>query len=341
MNIKQDWETFIRICDKYSEVEYSRIEKKETLYAYGKWVGGVFYKSEIYGVPTSINRLFKASSKNVKVFGNVRIGTYKWTGGGVYKERIICFPRTANSFLEIKPISGEIKELKIDFKYRGEHHYGGVITDDGMVYQPPRDVDHILITDLKKMKSYKMYMPDRREVRYCGTLETPDGLIIFLPEKGRRLLVYERKTESLNYMSDPIDFMPFGPAIGINGKIYAYNADGTGLLQIDVNTYEIRIVQLVEALKGYYGAVCGINGKIYGIPAASDTICEYDIYSNTLRKIFDIENGEAKCAGAGILNDGTICMIPTFGVYAYYLRPDRKIELSDNEIGGRFFNSFY
>ena len=99
-----------------------------------KWVGGQSIKDTQYGIPNSTTYMLVHCGKSdgVEWKGQLREGDFKWTGGCVYKEKVYGFPRTANSFIMYDPVRDEVKELPIDTNYTGEHHYGGVCTEQGV-----------------------------------------------------------------------------------------------------------------------------------------------------------------------------------------------------------------
>lgn len=343
--MEEDWDNFYKTVRQNTSIEYKVIEKKEISHAIEKWVGGIYYNDNIYGIPTSFRRMvrFGIDQYENELYEKIKTGTYKWTGGCAYQGKIYGFPRKENSLLMFDLKEKTSKVLPLPVRYRGEHHYGGILTDGGIVYQPPRNTDHILVIDLNHFITKELPLPEwGKRYRFCGMIQCPDGVIYLTPEKGERVLRYELVGGEMEYIGSPMECSVFGPVMGYDGNIYGFGIDGNGILKIDTRKKRVSVICEEIGDTGCYGSIVGINGRIYGIPAQRKEMYELDIMKQKVRKIFTLqESGEAKCAGAGIFSDGTICFVPAFGAYVYYIKPSMPIKIEQNRIANRFFNTSY
>lgn len=112
---------------------------------------------------------------------------FKWTGGCIYNGKLFSFPHSKNTLLVYDISSDMFKEIDCGFNNTAEHHYGGVCPTDGIVYQPPKNTNHILKWDLKTKSCRKIEINNGQNCRYCGTVIHPDGYIYFIPEKDSLL----------------------------------------------------------------------------------------------------------------------------------------------------------
>ena len=283
-------------------------------------------------------------TKKADIFGKLKTGTFKWTGGCEYKGRCYGFPRKENSLLVIDQKKREAFSQKLNICYRGEHHYGGVLTPGGVVYQPPRNTDHVLKIDLNTYETDRIDMPCiEGTCRYSSSVLHPSGEIYLIPEFGYRMAVLDPDTEEIHYFGEKSGHLVFGAVVGIDGNIYGFFKEGKGILKVDVKNKKTEFIHEEIGNPDCYGSVVGINGKIYGVPGGGNTIWEFDVRNQTVRKLFEIEErGYAKCAGGGVGADGTIVMMPCFGGYVYFLKPNRVSDLSEAEIGRNcFFSTSY
>ena len=262
----------------------------------------------------------------------------------MYHERIYGFPRKENSLLVIDPDRNELYTQSLDTHYHGEHHYGGVCTEEGIIYQPPRNCDHILKINLCSFETGKILVTENDAVcRYCGSVLLPDGDIWMIPENGYRLLLFHPKTETVEHIGMPIPALVFGPGVGEDGNIYGFCKDGNGLLKIDTKRRKPEMICQEIGNPGCYGSVVGVNGDIFGIPANGNGIWRFCVESQRAEKIFDLSEAkcEAKCAGAGVGTDGTICMIPAFGNKLIFLGSSARIQIEEASIQSQYLNTFY
>lgn len=344
MNKNKEWKIFGDMIDQYKDNEYTDFSFTKISKIKEKWVGGVFHNGRIYGIINSERRVIciDPSTRTYELFGHTHIGTFKWTGGCYYKGLIYGYPRKENSLLIIDPVLKKVYEKELGTTYRGEHHYSGICTDDGIVYQPPRNTDHILKIDLNQLKVHKIRITEYGiKCRYSSAIQIPDGTIYFIPEPGRKVLRLSPKSEEIDTIGTPFEAMVFGVVLGYDGNIYGFCKDGEGILKIDAKKSRVEWICNDIGCPNCYGSIVGINGKIIGIPAGSKQIWQFDIESQRAEILFELaETGIAKCAGAGIGNDGTICMIPAFGELIYFLGLDRPLKRKEN-MSNCYFNTDY
>lgn len=309
-------------------------------------MGGCRYvNGEVAGIVNSAREVIAVnpSKRTVRMFGKAKIGTFKWTGGCTYKGKIIGFPRKENSLLEIDMINEKLQIRPLNIHYRGEHHYGGVMTSGGIIYQPPRNTDHMLRIDLNTMETRKIHMPGiNGGCRYSASVLHPDGDIYLIPEFGYRHAILHTDTEEIEYFGDNSCHLVFGPVVGIDGNIYGFSKEGNGILKIDVVRHEIQYLCREIGNPDCYDSIVGINGRIYGVPAGGHTIWEFDVRNPSVKAVFELEeNGYAKCGGAGIGPDGTIAILPCFGEYVYLLGCNRDVSVPERVIESAYFNTFF
>ena len=160
--------------------------------------------------------VIKTETRSYELIGKTKIGTFKWTGGCGYKGKGYGFPRKDNSLLEIDVCKKIVKEIPLYTHYRGEHHYGGVVTPDGILYQPPRNADHILRIDLNNYETRRIFIPGSKDhYRYSSSVILPNGDIYMIPEFGHRMMVLNTTTEKVELFGNPSDHMVFGAVVGI------------------------------------------------------------------------------------------------------------------------------
>ncbi|MBQ8526923.1 MAG: hypothetical protein IJ429_00490 [Lachnospiraceae bacterium] len=343
--MKEQWKKYLDVVEEHRDFDYTHIMKKRISDVKEKWVGGVFFDGNIYGIVNSERKGVCISPEKQKYFcfGNVKVGTFKWTGGCAYRGKIYGFPRKENSLLVVDPKKKELMVHKLPINYRGEHHYGGVCTKDGIVYQPPRDTNHILCIDLNTYQTRTIKIKEEgTKCRYVASVQHPNGDIYMLPEKRQKILVLHPETEEWEYLGEETDCSVFGAVVGYDGNIYGYCNEGEGLLKINAEKKCVENICTEIGEPDSYGSVVGVNGKIYSIPARSKQIWEFDIKSQAAKEIFQIEEkGVAKCAGAGVGCDGTICMIPAFGEYLYFLMPEKSANISADRMNNPYMNTSY
>ncbi|MCR5237209.1 MAG: hypothetical protein K6E34_08445 [Lachnospiraceae bacterium] len=342
--LREDWQEYLTTISEYGDIEYSGIEKVRVERKKAAVSGGCYASGYILGITGSSRKVTSVDTVThaVSAFGQTKIGTYKWTGGCEYEGKCYGFPRKENSLLVIDPVSKTVNTVPLNIAYRGEHHYGGVLTPEGIVYQPPRNTDHVLRIDLNNRETKMVSMPGIEvSCRYSASVFHPDGDIYLMPEFGHRAAVLRYDTEKIEYLDYISDHLVFGMVVGNDGNIYGFSKEGEGLLRLEVKTGKVEFIHKEIGIPDCYGSVVGINGRIYGCPAAGEIIWEYDIEKDHMKPVFNLEEkGYAKCAATGVCPDGTIVFLACFGEYIYFLLPDRK-DINEQKVKSRYFNTFY
>lgn len=288
-----------------------------------KWVGGqINEKNDLFGVVNGATNVLKFSNLNqsIEYFGELPQQNFKWTGGCIYNKYFYGFPRSSNELLKVDVEKEATQRLTLELNYSCEHHYGGVLTRKGIVYQPPRDTDHILAIDLTTLKCHRIPLAPqwmRIKFRYCGSVLHPNGFIYFLPERGEKVIKFDPDTEVVAYIGGALDCMVFDAAIALDGNIYGFSAYSRGVLKIDVMSNTTEMIHQ-EIIPGCYGTKLGPNGKLYGIPGDGDDFLEFDLQKDLVNSIGKVaEFGNAKCAGGAVDHLGNIYCIPAFGNILY------------------------
>lgn len=299
-----------------------------------KWVGAQYYDDRICFIPNDETRIL--TSKLEEAGNSNDTGLFKWTGGTVWNKKMYCFPRTENCFLVLD--GRKIKKQYLDYSYPKEHHYGGVCTKDGIVYQPPRDTNHILKTNLKTGKSEKIYIiPSffNSTFRYCGSILHPNGLIYFLPENNR-VIVLNPKNDKWAYIGKKVQGMVFDAKVGIDGNIYGFSAYGNGILKIDVKSNNVEMIH-DEIYFGSFGTKYGVNGLLYSIPGDGEFVWSYDVERDMINKEYDVNDlTKAKYAGGAVDKYGHIICAPAESNRVLIYEPDMYVEIPYN-----MFNDCY
>ncbi|WP_371277808.1 hypothetical protein [Dorea sp.] len=305
-----------------------------------KWVGAQFYHGEIFAVPNDETRVLHYDT-NVNYIENIRSGLFKWTGGCVWNDAIYCFPRTASSFLKIN--GNNIKEIPLTIEYGEEHHYSGVCTKDGIVYQPPRNTNHILKTDLKTGISTKIDIVDEKYnifFRYCGSIIHPNGLIYFFPERNNQVIRLDPNTDKWDFIGKKVSTMCFDAKIGIDGNIYGFSAYNRGVMKIDVIHNTVQMLH-EEISPGAYGTKYGVDGCLYSVPGDGNAIYKYNIENNKIEVFFNLnDKSKAKYAGGCTRINGTIVCISATENSILCLAPDKELDIP-KEIFDFFFVDCY
>lgn len=308
-----------------------------------KWVGGVYHDNKIIGIANGSMNCLVVNSDTDKVerIGHLPDDVFKWSGGCVWNGKIYGFPRTSNHLMVFDLCNGVLpKQQNLSTTYKSEHHYGGVCTDEGIVYQPPRSTNCIQKINLNTGE-VKSIVIGNRTFRYCGSILHPNGLIYMFPERDHKVLVIDPQTDKIFFIGKCITSMVFGACVGMDGNIYGFSAYESGILKIDVsnNTTEM----LLKKYKfGCYGSVLGLNGRIYGIPGDGNKIYEFDVEYGVVKILKELdEQGHAKCAGAAMSADGSIYCIPAMGNKMYVLRPSKKHFVPKSIIESRYLNGNY
>lgn len=299
-----------------------------------QWVGGIWVENCFYAIPNDMTALLCLDVRNDKVshYGRLKPDIFKWTGGTVYNGSIYAFPRKNNTLLKMELKTKDCLMIKSNFNYEKEHHYGGVCTVKGEVFQPPRNSDHILFWNLNNDTCQKIYLTPKwlhAKLRYCGSVVHPNGYIYFLPENSNKVIKMNQETREWCFIGAPINAMVFDAKVGIDGNIYGFSAYNRGLIKINVSNDEVSMIHQ-EISTGAYGTKLGINGKLYSIPGDGSVIWEYDIINDQLKEIYDLNNfSKAKFAGGSISNDGIIYGTPATVNQIIILVPNIKREIPD------------
>jgi len=329
--------------DKVKEIE---IDESNEIY---KWVGAVRYNNKMYCIPNGINKFLVYDIKSGEYHFipiNQENKPFMWTGGCEFNEKIYAFPRTANTLLSLDLKTNEVEKINLGLKYRREHHYGGVQIKDGIIFQPPRDSNHILKIDIKNKIAKKIYILPKllnMKYRYTSGILHPNNNIYFFPERDGRIMVLNIETEKISFIGDKISTMVFDAAIAEDGNIYGFSEHEEGILKIDVKNKTSQMIHKEIGVAGCYGSKLGINGKIYGIPGNGNKIYEYDIKNDIVKSVYEIEEStQAKCAGGIITSDGTIYTVPALGnkIYEYQFK-EQKEEINEELLNSVYYTDNY
>lgn len=301
-----------------------------------KWVGAQFYHGKIYAIPNDETRILCFGSVSSYI-GNTSSGLFKWTGGCVWNDAIYCFPRTANSFLKIDENS--VEEIPLTFKYKNEHHYSGICTKEGVVYQPPRNTNHILKTILNTGISSKIDIVDEKygvAFRYCGSIIHPNGFIYFFPEGNDRVLKLDPKTDKWCFIGNRISTMCFDAKVGLDGNIYGFSAYCKGIMKIDVTNDTVQMIH-TDIAPGAYGTKYGVDGCLYSVPGDGSEIIRYDVERDKVEVVFDLKDkSRAKFAGGVTLPKGYIICIPATDESMLVFSPSNEMKIPQP-----IYNFFY
>lgn len=269
-------------------------------------------------------------------------GPFRWTGGALWHGELVCFPRASNEMLFLDLRSREPRLIDLGQGYTHEHHYGGVLVGD-VVYQPPRSEDHILRTDLRTMESRRIPLAPRGvgfKPRYCGSVLHPNGLVYFLPERGR-VIELEPATDRFRFIGRSVNAMAFSAALAHDGCLYGFSGYSKGILRIDVEKGRAEMVRRDIGCPGAYGTRLGVNGRLYSVPGDGDTVLELDPETLEVRELCHLgaPGVKAKCAGSATLRDGSLAFAPALGRDAYFLAPDKPVDIPEGICG--LFNDCY
>lgn len=328
--------------DVQYSVSFAEIPKTEEAH---KWVGAQGYNDKVYFIPNDATQILEYDLQNdtVKKAAQLEAGLFKWTGGCIWRNQAYFFPRTSNDLISYNLIGGNVQRYASKYGYTKEHHYGGVCTKEGVVYQPPRNSDHILVWDLKTHDSWRIQLAPswmKMSFRYCGSIIHPNGYAYFFPEHNGRVIKLNLKTEQWCLIGPVVSTMVFDAAIGTDGNIYGFSAYCAGLLKITVGSDAVEMIH-TEIRPGAYGTKPGINGKLYSVPGDGNKVWEYDVEKDLLRSIYscDIEL-KAKFAGGAVTRAGQLVYTPAKGDKILILTPEWKIEILE-VIYNNFFVDCY
>lgn len=279
-------------------------------YALHKWVGAQLFDGKIYFIPNDEKSILSIDD-DVSYIGLLGESLFKWTGGCVWNNALYCFPRSSNCFLKLN-FDESMEQIPLPYNYASEHHYSGVCTKDGIVYQPPRNTNHILKVDLSKNKINKIVIVPRFfkiNFRYCGSIIHPNGYIYFFPENGY-VIKLDIKTDKWCFIGKTVRSMCFDAKIGVDGNIYGYSAYSEGIMKIDVENDYVEMIHQ-EISPGAYGTKYGSDGCLYSVPGDGRYIYKYNVITDDVERIFDVGNeNKAKYAGGITLENGDIVFVP-------------------------------
>lgn len=304
-----------------------------------KWVGAQLLDENIICIPNDETTVI-VKKKQWETLGITREGLFKWTGGCVWNNAVYCFPRTANSFLKID--HNGIHEMSLDVTYSFEHHYAGVVTKDGVVYQPPRNTSHILKTDLKTGKSKKIEIINevfQIKLSYCGSIVHPNGFIYFFPVYNNKVIKLDPKTDKWCYIGERITTYCFDAKVGHDGNIYGFN-HSNGIMKINVRRETVENIHM-EIPSFAYGTKLGINGRLYSIPGGAQYAYEYNLTSDEVKILYDTNSlKDAKYAGGLTNRQGIIYGVPAENNEVIAYKPSRLVSVPD-ELYKQFFVDNY
>ena len=311
-----------------------------------KFVGAVNCSDEmVCFIPNSSFKIMTMHylEGNLEQWGDIPGGSFKWTGGGCYNNSIYAFPRSSNYLLKIDVFRKDTEMIDLHTNYRDEHHYGGVLEDDGCVYQPPRDCDFMQVIDLNRNIVRRIYVTPRifrLKLRYCGSVAHPNGYIYFIPERHERVIKFNPTSGRFDFIGDFIEeCMVFGPAIAADGNIYGFSLYN-GILEINTVADSVKMIK-TNIKFGCYGTKLGINGRLYGIPGESEFIWEYDIKTGQIKTPGTrLPSKKAKCAGGATSRYGDIFTAPAFGSEIYKIGFQNREKIPD-DIYRWFFSDNY
>lgn len=300
-----------------------------------KYVGAQYYKGKVYFIPNSSEKLLSLNSTTYKVdeVASLASGSFKWTGGCIFKGCLYSFPRTENNMMSVDTNTRKIDLYSLSSSYSREHHYGGVCMPNGLVVQPPRDTNSILIWDLEKKTCKEVEIVPkwtRINFRYCGSVLHPNGYVYLLPEKNERVIKFNPETLEWKYIGVKLTAYVFDAAVAVDGNIYGYSAYKKGIIKIDVTTDKVEIIHQ-EIDSGAYGTKVGINGKLYSVPGNGMYVWEYDVENDVLMKVVDLkDNQKAKYAGGCVAPNGDIYFCPATTKNIMILKSNSNVQIPKN-----------
>lgn len=339
VSVCQEFEGFRKCldCSVTYRVDTIQLEKTKEKH---KWVGAQINNGTVFAIPNDETLVLCYGKNGCYYIEGIKKGLFKWTGGCVWNNSIYCFPRTSNSFLKIS--EEDVREIPLSTEYNGEHHYSGVCTKAGIVYQPPRNTNHILKTDLRTGLSNRIYIVDKKykvNFRYCGSIIHPNGFIYFFPESGR-VVKFNPATDKWCFIGKSLSTMCFDAKVGMDGNIYGYSAYCKGIMKIDVSSDVVEMIHQ-EITPGAYGTKYGIDGCLYSVPGDGSIIWKYNVISDKVEEIFDLgDTSRAKYAGGITLPDGRIVCVPAEANKLLVLVPDVNQIVPDKLFKNYFVDNY-
>lgn len=336
---EKNWENSLSALQEFTD-RFQNLMVKDILhteikdYREGKYVGGVLInETTACCIPNSSRQiiLFNTDTLEYKKWGLLSEEKFKWSGGGQKGPYVFAFPRACNKVLRIDCQKLEAEEIDISINYKGEHHYGGVLCKNGIIYQPPRNTNHLLAINTVSWQVHKIKLLHGfyNKLRYCASVVHPNGYVYFLPERNERVIMFYPPTEKFVFIGKFLsECMVFHAVVSVDGNIYGFSLY-KGILKIDVRKNYVEMLYM-ETYFGCYGTKLGINGKIYGIVGDGEIFWEYDVVKCELKKVAVINDRQkAKCAGGFTDREGNIHMIPTFGDKIYTLNFNNKEKIPE------------
>lgn len=257
-----------------------------------------------------------------------------YSGIQEYEGDLYIFPRSANKLIRYNPQEDEVYVVELNTSYTGEHHYCGIITSDGLLIQPPRECNHLLITDLNTYKTHKLVIGYGGKhgvgrYRYSSIIKHPNGYMYLIPDYNEKVIRLDPRTEKFEFIGTFFkDSRLLGPTIAPNGNIYGFLMFGGGILEIDVKTNKTRIICKDIETKSC-GTECASNGKLYSIPGYSSFVYSFDLDNMTIKmeKELDIIFSDAYSAGGAMDSYGNIYAAPCHGknVLKYCFNSDVRL----------------
>lgn len=325
--------------DLSPEIRFIPLTEKQNGFRY---VGAQIFENCLYSIVNGAEKMLKynLTNGNMEFLGMFDESDFKWSGGCIYNGKLLSFPRLKNNILTYSPAKNEFGYICGDFMYNSEHHYGGVITENDIIYQPPRNTNHILKWDLKNNTCEKIYINDNQSCRYCGSVIHPNGYIYFVPERGSKIIKMNTKTEEITYIGGIIEAMVFNPVVAVDGNIYGFSSN-SGLLKITVQEDKVSFIHKDTSI-GSYGTKPGINGKLYSLPGYTNDIWEFDVFKGQLKR-FGMINSEKSCryAGGAVNLNGDIYALPVHEDNIMVIDFSRYNVNVPKELYNTFFKEFY
>lgn len=335
----EEYSLFTKSCEN---ITYQCLEKRiEIEPKEHSFVGMIEYANIFFLTPNDYENLVVFDGNSCSPWCKFGDKPFKFTGECIYDDKLILFPRQNDSYQII-----DLKTKAIDCLYSGEndcaeHHYGGVCTEKGIVYQPPRASNTILSLDISKksVKRIKLW-PSFLHMRYCGSILHPNGLIYFLPENGY-VIAFNPDDMKWSFIGKKVSGMVYDAKVGIDGNIYGFSGYGKGIVKIDVLNKKTSMLY-DDICFGAYGTKTGVNGKMYSVPGNSNCVWEFDYINGKLKKICEIDDNTNCCKYAGGLTSkrGIIYGSPVGRRSILCVSPSKEIYIPDR-LYERFYADFY
>ena len=286
-------------------------------------VGALAVDGMVYFIPANGGQIlsFEEKTKKIETFGDFSRGDLLFSNGVLYKEKIYILPRKANSVVEVDYKQKSCREIELGTEFKTEHHYSGIVTENGTVYMPPRNTNTILKIDLNSMLSKEIpigfkFKRNWLKYRYSGIVYHTNRLVYMIPEYDERVIKFNPETEKISFVGQYLkDTRVIAPVEAKDGNIYGYLMFDSGIIKIDIKNESVEIIE-----RGNVGRSCGtvnaVNGKLYNIPAYDNEIYEFDVDKKIAKRVDlvdDLNCDKAACAMGVNGNDGRIYATPCHG----------------------------